>query len=452
MSNIISQIDFYLHNPKEEEEINNFIDRYINYDFSVDEKSKFIDFLNNVNVSKSKYKYVNNLYEYQQLIKNVSNILKKEYIDINDLAYFDELFKNEKYLLFLNYDIKTLRRLEDQLYRKLKQNNGINNYLVYYLDNNIKISIAILVCLAIDFYRINHHPAQTVTFYQNIQEQILKNNKDINININYNLFKVSDKDNLVYNIKLIAFIYRECTYFKILYNNNEFLYDVNLMKIAMNYDVKKIINDFYLEHVALINGYNLTKELIDKLTLKKSEKVNDVISNLVFNINDSYYNIVNGVRTNNTRDKVYNELYEIVKNDVINDKKINDENIKRLNENKYKQEMNGLVYDDYSLNKLEIKRIILVILLEYTKGKTYSRFYQDVLKDVVSLKISDVVDKYMKKEYRNSLQKLYLEINDNTNYTDLEIKKSILKVPVHYPYIDKIKYLSLNEDIIKISS
>lgn len=442
------------------DKIEKFIEKYTNFSLSEKQKEQYLEFLNEMTLylkPKSEFKYIKNFFKYLFLKNKIISLLNENKLDLSVLNTVDEFFLDNEINLFLNLDEKTIRQIEDKLYRKLKINNLGFDYIKSQLENFKKMNISLAIFLLIDFYKNNRHPALIVTTLNKGCYPNYYNSLNGNINIGFSSFKKgfktlkNDKEtNNLYNIKLLNLIYHEVVHFLMLYNSDEYYYENKIMEIYEQFNVDYFLHDeFYLEYCANMGALKLSEDLVDKLNLKNGEYIKYILNGWRNEYFNKYYEVVEGVRTINANQRIYNLVEHVINSSNY------DDNFKKywldmLKGNKINQEKNEKIFDDYQYTILEMKKILLVILLEYSQNRTYSNFNRDIIKDLIILNIDDVIKKYMDLKNKNALQQLYLLINKNVLYTDEMVEQSIKKLPMGYPYLEKIQNLSEMENLVYI--
>ncbi len=438
--------------------IEKFIKKYNNFSLSEKQKELYLEFLNEMTLylkPKSEFKYIKSFFKYLTLKNKIISLLNETKMDLSVLNTVDEFFLDNEINFYLNLEEKTIRQIEDKLYRKLKINNLGFDYIKTQLENSKKINISLVIFLLIDFYKNNRHPALIVTTLNKGCYPNYYNAFNGNINIGFSSFKEkfktlkNDKEtNNLYNIKLLNLIYHECVHFLMLYNNDEYYYENKIMEIYEQFNAGYFLHDeFYLEYCANMGALKLSENLVNKLNLKNGEYIKYILNGWRDEYFNKYYEVVEGVRTIDANQRIY-KLVENVINSSDYDDNFKNYWLDILKENKINQEKNQKIFDNYQYTISEMKKILLVILLEYSQNRTYSNFNRDIIKDLILLNTDDVIKKYMDLKTKNALQKLYLQINKNVLYTGKMIEKSIKKLPMGYPYLEKIQYLSELENLV----
>jgi hypothetical protein len=425
-----------------------------NPDFYIGFLNDLITLLPNQNYNLSE---IDQLFFYNAEKNKILNILQNAELSIANLRSIDEFFLDKKVLKYLNIDIKSLRLIEDKLYRKLlSKENGIN--IIYELmAKKERLPFSLGIYLAIDFYRKSKHPAQVVTFSKGLHIGHY-NHESGNINIDIDKFldfvnkeiNLKDKpdDNLLYNLELMRLVYHECVHFKMLYQTDEYHYETELSDIASDYNTDDIHDSFFLEFSAEAEACIMAIDLIKRLNYPNHEYAIYLLENAYQDVLGNYYHVINGVRTSNPHEFIYQKLEEIITKDSNHDDKYKQYSIERLHKNKNEQELVNSVFDEYVYQEEELKKIFLVIMLEHSMQRTYSRFNQDVIKDLITMNYSDVILKYQKPECKKSLQELYLTIQKAYNYNDASINVAIMRLPMDYPFLNIIQILSNKESLV----
>ena len=435
-------------------ELNEFL--FVNNSSTIlDKKDFYLKFLNDLITllpfMHTGFDSIDKWFLYNDEKNKVIKILQQDELDSDSLSIIDDFFLNEKIRYYVNLDDKSLRMIEDKLYRKLVSGNQAYNLLQQKLANNEQLNISLGVYLALEFYRNSKHPAQIVTFNRGSYFGHY-NNADGNINIDLEKFlrftnnnislENSQNNNILFNLELLQLIYHECTHFKMLYNNDEYYYETELADISADYNIDNIHDDFYLEFCANTESCKQCIALLKKLDFQNRDYLIYLLENINYDYLKAYYHIINGVRTIDPHEQIYSELEEVIKADKINDDNHNKYALAKLKQNKNEQEVKNAIFDNYTFSEEEIKKILLVVMLEYKDGHTYSRFNQDIIKDILTLELSMVILKYQRLEYKKALQELYRSINKNKNYDEKETLSSIMALPIGYPFLDKIQELS----------
>lgn len=439
-------------------EINRFLEKYNSFNLLENDTELFLNFLNkmvmiigNEKVSEPNIKtYI----DYVNKKNSIINELNNGDINIQKINMLDEFFLDTKINFYVNLDKKSLRLIEEKIYKKLKEKNMGNDYIKNLINNHKKIKFSLVIFLIMDIYKSNKHPAQIVSTLNKRTSTGYYDSSEGNININFNKFisdfsLKNDRESIDnYNIQLLLLIYHEAIHFLMLYNNHEYDLENNIMDIASNFETSHIHDEYYLEFCANMGSVHYTSEFLRQLKLNDFEYFNYLLEGIKTDYYNKYYEVLEKVRLGDPHERIYRLV-----NDAIDKDEFVNENFKNsyrleLRKNKIIQEREGKVFDDYELTIFEIKRILLVVMLEYAQGNTYSSFNRDIVKDLVIMDTDLVINKYKSKEKKKSLQNLYFLINKNMRYTDDYIKESIMNLQVGYPYLNVVEYLWGKEKLV----
>ena len=151
---------------------------------------------------------------------------------------------------------------------------------------------------------------------------------------------------------------------------------------------------------------------------------------------NSFYKVIEGVRTVDVHEKNYESIINYIEKEY--NEKDKDYLLEYVKYNKYKQECDNVFSDDYLLDSEEVKRILLVTILEYSQNNVYSHFNSELMQEIVTKKIDELISKYSMKEYKKRLQELYLTMNAKEIYTNEKIKNMVLTLPMNYFLLDKV--------------
>lgn len=361
-----------------------------------------------------------NLDKYHLLYERLIDILNGDFA-FKTLAKIDTLWLDDNLTYYLNLDEKEERILEDKIYKKLKTDNIGFSYLNKTLKQKLKISPTICIFLVLDFLKNNKHPAQIVTINNH-------NESEDNVNLDF--------ENYVNNEDYLLYLYKESFLFILMYHNNAYIYEKQLKEILKDVKIPSPETLFYVDFTAYISSL---------LTLTKLYKVNGIDSSLLKEketfLTKQYYGLLEGVRTINPFDNLYDVLEKKVTEEKITQSK-KDIIISGLRKNRYEQIAHKSLYGNYILTKEELQKIFLIIVLSYAKGKTYSNFNRDVIKDFITYDLTKLFAKYQKIEYQNGLQKLYMQINAEILYTEEVIENSLRSLPIDYYLLAKINELT----------
>ena len=423
----------------------------------------FLQFLGDLITLLPNKKYnlpmIDNLFLYNQEKNRIIQYLQNDNLSIENLDIIDSFFLNPRIIFYVNLDTKNLRQIEDKLYRRLLSNNKGSSFIREKISESCRLNLSLGIFLIIDFYRKNKHPAQIVTFDKGAHFGHYDNEAG-NINIDLEKFyhhitnvlqlENSKEDNTFFNMELMKLIYHECVHFKMLYKNDSYHYETELVDIVSDFDIDEIHDSLYLEFCANAESCLMSIDLIRNLAPSNGDYLIYLLENSYQDILSNYFHTINGVRTIDPHDEIYKKVEEMITTSKEYDARYLDYALKRLRNNKNDQEISDSVFDAYSLTVEELKRIFLVILLEHKDGHTYSRFNQDVLKDILVLDNDILLEKYLKLEYRKSLQALYVKINSIKNYDSQTIKEAIMSLPMDYPFLDKIQVFSNKKGLISL--
>ena len=72
---------------------------------------------------------------------------------------------------------------------------------------------------------------------------------------------------------------------------------------------------------------------------------------------------------------------------------------------------------------------MLITILEYSQNNVYSHFNSELMQEIVTKSIDELITKYTMKEYKKRLQELYLTMNEKELYTNEKIKNMVLTLP-----------------------
>lgn len=439
-------------------DINNFLEKYNNLNLLENDKELFLNFLNKIMIIIGDEKVSEpNIKAYIDYVNKKNSIiyeLNNGDIDIQKINMLDEFFLDTKINFYVNLDEKSLRLIEEKLYKKLKEKNRANDYIKDLINNHKKIKFSLAIFLLMDLYKNNKHPAQIVSTLNKKTSVGYYNSVDGNININFNKFLSdfslkNDRESINnYNIQLLLLIYHEAIHFLMLYNNHEYDLENNIMSIASNFESSHIHDEYYLEFCTNIGSIHYTSIFLQQLKLNDFDYYNYLLEGIKRDYYNKYYEVLEKVRLGDPHERIYRLVNEAIDKDELNDENFKNCYRLELRNNKIIQEREGKVFDDYELTTFEVKRILLVIMLEYARGNTYSSFNRDIVKDLVIMDTDSVISKYKSKEKKKSLQDLYLLINKNLRYTDDCIKESIMNLQVGYPYLNIVEYLWGKEKLV----
>jgi hypothetical protein len=375
----------------------------------------FLSFLNSkLSVVPSDLTNLHDLQLYYITLHDTLNLLNHK-LDLKDLNKIDKIFN---YTYYLNLDSKNERLLESKLYKLLTENGY--SLLNECLKKKLKINISLIIFLALDYLKNNKHVAQIITL-NNLQKE--DENLNLIINDNYT------------NEEILLYLYQECNIFCLTYHNTIYIYETNLLNILSSYDITPIKNLFYLNFISKINSYEELIKIYKRNNIDYSH-----LFTLKVNLFNSYYGLLQGIKTVTPYIRLYKRIDDLILTLKTPESK-KDLLLNQVHKNKYEQLNNNSFYGSYLLSEEDIKKILLIIILSYSKNKTYSNFNRDIIKDIILNDINDVIKKYHTLEFQPNLQELYVLINKDNLYTKEVIQSSLKELPIDYYLLDKINSL-----------
>ena len=271
-----------------------------------------------------------------------------------------------------------------------------------------------------------------VTFYQD-EMTVLES-----INIDFeSLYELCvEKDYYEYNLTVLKEIYKKCIMFSMRENKEINEYDINLWKIIVKC-IPVCLKYSYYENQASLKAIDYVNNLLsNELENTQSNKYITVFKKIYDNMYNSFYKVIEGVRTVDVHEKNYESIINYIEKEY--NEKDKDYLLEYVKYNKYKQECDNVFSDDYLLDSEEVKRILLVTILEYSQNNVYSHFNSELMQEIVTKKIDELISKYSMKEYKKRLQELYLTMNAKEIYTNEKIKNMVLTLPMNYFLLDKV--------------
>ena len=399
--------------------------------------SEFLTFIyENINVkliNLDDFPNLKDLFTYKKLMARVSSILRKESISYQNLKAIDALFDNYDVRDYLSNDEKILRKdLEMLLFNRLGKDGLGDSLIKHALECNLKLPNVLCVYLCLKYYKDIKHPAMIVTFYQD-EMTVLES-----INIDFeSLYELCvEKDYYEYNLTVLKEIYKKCIMFSMRENKEINEYDINLWKIIVKC-IPVCLKYSYYENQASLKAIDYVNNLLsNELENTQSNKYITGFKKIYDNMYNSFYKVVEGVRTVDVHEKNYESIINYIEKEY--NEKDKDYLLEYVKYNKYKQECDNVFSDDYLLDSEEVKRILLVTILEYSQNNVYSHFNSELMQEIVTKKIDELISKYSMKEYKKRLQELYLTMNAKEIYTNEKIKNMVLTLPMNYFLLDKV--------------
>ncbi len=424
--NIVTDIDHFLGNNRKYIE-----DKYRKL------YSEFLTFvyerINTKLINLDDFPNLKDLFTYKKLISHASSILRKESISYQNLKSIDSLFDNYAVRDYLSNDEKTLRKdLEMLLLNKLGK-DGLGDKLVKHaLESNLKMPNVLCVYLCLKYYKDIKHPAMIVTFYQEEMAVL----ESINLDFEALSKLCIEKDYFNYNLTILKEIYKKCLMFSLRETKEINEYDINLWKIIIKCIPECLKYSYYEIHSSLKAIEYINNLLDNELINIQSNKYITGFKNIHDTLYNSFYKVVEGVRTIDVHEKNYETIINYVEKEY--NEKDKEYLLEYIKYNKYKQECDNVFSDDYLLNAEEVKRILLVAILEYSQNNVYSHFNSELMQEIVTKTNDELINKYMLKEYKKRLQELYITMNEKEIYTNEKIKNMVLTLPMNYFLLDKV--------------
>ena len=473
--------------------LNLFLKKDNKIQFNEDKKTLILNYINNfLKINNENNNYMNNNFYsniFIILIKNFLNFFDKSEIDLikilkeHNLFYkkeiFDIIFKNKFTLENINYDIKTffdiIKFSNKNSITAFKFNFILNSKeildIINYLISNFKMITFEDISYFYDIILFNlskneeEENDKKNIIIEILQKtfQIIKLKNEINLNLSYILYKLTNylqnnnniSDNILNNL-----IKEGNNLFENIINN------INKNEGDLNYENEKKIslilsfnNNLILllkkENIVIINCYNLIKD--------KNDLSNAIKNNIYLIIFDNLFNYLNNENSYNNFE-TYKKYVDIIVNHNFNEIFIRNEIFKKFLENNlFNKNLKILSYFYYNLyNKFENEKINILNEFIFNKNKELNNYF-DIVLNLLKLKF-----KYNQKNFKENILfeminniLIYINKNDYNNekeFFDNNCAK-IIKI-VNYLYnksdenIDKIieisKKFNYLENLIKI--
>jgi hypothetical protein len=401
------------------------------------------------------YDFLESFLKYQKDANDLMAELQENH-DESILRRIDKFITSD-YIKYLCLDYKALKTFEDTFYKSFNKDDVGVNLIKNCLENNQKIYFSLALFLTIKNYRDKKRDVQVVTLKTGNKNSGLYDRETGNINFDFAHFEQKMKEEfsgdqrskdfiINYNLEILLLVLHEFEHFKTIYKKNDYYYEDQLEFLSVLLGATELHDNLYLEFLAEYNAHeDLISLLNSSLTNSSSDFLIERLEADKENIYNHYYDVVEGVRTRDTSSYVYKYLQEKIALSSMSAHE-KDKALMALNINKAK----NTNIERIDLTDSEIKKILLVILLEHSKGHFYDGIYRQLILDLTTKNIEEVMQKYQSKLYTSSLQDLYHMINTETLYDDSEITSSMRNLPIDYVFLDKICYLSGKKEFMTV--
>ncbi len=359
----------------------------------------------------------NEMVAIKELKKNDGKTLKKVLELMQTFLHFFEEFKNANVDILTEIDTFILDNhmylpffnnfyfaLQERIYDAFIDEG--NALLKKALDNNSLLSSSILIFYIMQKRKLYDIPNAYLSFYTPIPNTFFIEDIKEHALLEYHF--ATGEDNSVF-LSNLYWLYKMHYYLldkgglKKKYKDAR--YDLGLKKMAFLIDDSFKGEMFRYDY--LLKKYALEELMHDLkgLNLEKQTCFEVIINTLENNEMSSFYKEKMGIRTVNAFKELLDKLSKI----TIEDKKVNQVLYRLVNSISDK--------GDFKLSQKEVRKAILVLLIEYVHGEVYGKAHQNLLADCLSLEKEALLEKYREKS--NVLRELISKVS--TEYTKISI-------------------------------